>query len=128
MPLFVIFIMVSNSENISKLLFLSLSVGASVPISVSVCLYQSLSSCHSFLFSALTFFPVCGPLHSFWPSYLGSVDVRPRLIDQTINYPCITFPLRAVCLTSCLRPYREKEERGWGVQSREGESLQQIVN
>lgn len=72
------------------------------------------------------FSPVCGAWH---PSYPGSGDVRPGLIDQTINYPCITSPLLIACLTSRPRPYREKKRgEGWGVKQGGRESLQQIVN
>lgn len=102
------------------------SLCASVPISVSVYLYQSFFL-SVFSFSAFTFFPVCAPWHSFRPSYPGSVDVRPGLIDQTINYPCIASALLIACLTSRLRPYREREERG-GTGSSAGRERESPAN
>lgn len=74
-------------------------------------------------FPALNFLPTCGPRQSLQPSYAGGVDVRPGLIDQTINYPCITSPLVAARRTSLPRPYREERRGvGWGVEQ-EGERV-----
>lgn len=84
-----------------------------------------LSFCHSPLLHRFTFVPVCAPWHSFRPLYPSSGDVRPGLIDQAINYPCIPSALPAARLTSRPRPYREAAE---GPGCGEGESLWQIVN
>lgn len=102
----------------------------SMLISCSFCFYRILFFFLShFSFSAFTFLSACGLWQSFQPSYPGSVDVRPGLIDQTINCPCITSLLLILCLTSRLRPYRGKK-RGVGCRVEWGgrESLQQIVN
>lgn len=108
-----------------KMLFSHSSLFASVT-HFCLCLPLSIFPFQS-LFSFSAFFPVCGPWHSFRPSYPGSGDVRPGLIDQTINYPCITSLLLIACLTSHLRPYREKK-RGVGMGSRAGRERESPAN
>lgn len=79
--------------------------------------YQSSSFPSLLPHPTFTLFPACGPWQSFQPSHPASVDVRPGLIDQTINCPCITSLLLVGRLACRLRPHREKKRGvGWGAE------------
>lgn len=112
----VIFIMcpISKRYDFQSAPFVPLSPALSPSTSIN------LSFCHSPLFHRLPSSPpVCAPWHSFRPSYPSGGDVRPGLIDQAINYPCIPSALLAACLASRPRPYGEGRE-GWDAGSEAG--------
>lgn len=94
------------------------------PLHFFLCLYIHPSLSVSHLFFSVHLIAACAPWHFFRPSYPTSVDVRPGLIDQTINYPWIPSALLIASLTGRPKPSREKEERGgMGEWSGEGERV-----